>query len=77
MVCIRNDRQGNYQIYGHVRGMYTVLANPRCAACDFLRILSSLISPHRLSGVSARRDFTSLQEVSVFKISAIFYIAVV
>jgi len=27
-VCIRYLWQGNHQIYGHIRCMYTVLANP-------------------------------------------------
>ena len=34
-VCIRYYWQGNHQIYGHIRCIYTVLANPRYVAWGF------------------------------------------
>jgi len=46
-VCIRYFWQGNPQIYGHIRCIYTVLANPttvtKCNTPVFLRSVLRLV----------------------------------
>jgi hypothetical protein len=45
-VYIRYFWQGNYQIYGHIRCMYTVLANPTHTFCTCCICSHALLSVH-------------------------------